>query len=113
MTRLTPRQRQVLCLVTLTNREIAARLGISWRTVKNLLTGAYTRLDVSDGSFAGKRTPALMLALRRGIVTLDEVEPPLQRLPVMAGVAWDQKRFPQVHTARWREIECTGLTCTD
>ena len=102
---LTPRQRQALCLATLTNREIAARLGISWHTVKNLLTDAYARLDVGDGSFAGKRTLALVLALRRGIVTLDEIEPPPQRLPVMEGVAWDQRRFAQVHTARWREIE--------
>ena len=99
MPELTPRQRQVLCLVTLTNLEIGIRLGITRQTVKNLLTGAYSRLGVSDGTTIGKRTTALMLALRQGIVTLDEVEPPLQRL--LSG--WDRERFGQAQAAARRE----------
>ena len=99
MPELTPRQRQVLCLVTLTTLEIGIRLGITRQTVKNLLTGAYNRLGISDGTPTSKRTSALMLALRQGIVTLDEVEPPLQRL--LSG--WDRERFGQAHSASWRE----------
>jgi len=95
---LTQRQRQALCLVTLTNREIGMRLGISWRTVRNLLTDAYVRLDVSDGTQVGKRTPALLLALSQGIVTLDEIE-----LPPPLGWCWE--RVEQVRAAARRESE--------
>ena len=94
---LTPRQRQVLCLVTLTNRMIGMRLGISWRTVKNHLAAICSRLDVSDGTQSGKRTLALLTALRRGIVTLDEIEPP----PPPPG--WCRERFGQAQAAARRE----------
>ena len=105
MVELGPREREILCLAELTNREIAARLGITHQTVKNHLTHVYGKLGIGGNPSVHKRIPALMLALRLGLLTLDEIELPLQRLPVMKGVAWDQKRFAQVHTARWREIE--------
>ena len=96
MPALTDRQRQVLCLVALSNREMAVRLGISQQTVKNLLRRAYRRLGVA-GPATGKRIPALMVTLRWGIVTLDEVEPPSQ-VPLV----WDRERFAQAHGAAWR-----------
>ena len=108
MSELTPRQRQTLCMVTLTNLEIGRRLGISHQTVKNLLTKVYRRLGVSSSTSEGKRTQALMLALRCGIVKLDEVEPPPISMLIQAG--WNQERFRQMCEARWREMErCTGL----
>lgn len=55
---LTPRERQVICLVIkgASNREIAQKLCISERTVKNHMTHIFARLDVRD------RTQAAMFA---------------------------------------------------
>jgi len=103
-----PRHREILCLVALTNLEIALRLGIGRQTVKNHLTDAYGRLGIHGHTSAnGKRVPGLLRALALGLVTLDEIEPPPQRLPP----GWCSERFAQIHTARWREWKrCTGLT---
>ena len=107
MPELTPRQRQVLCLVTLTNLEIGIRLGISHQTVKNLLTRAYRRLRVSGDTGSGKRIPALRRALQLGLLTLDEIQPP----PPPAGWCWE--RFAQAQAAARREWKCTHQFCTD
>ena len=108
MAELTPRQRQVLCLVTLSGREVGMRLGISHQTVKNLLTDVYQRLGVNSSGNEGKRIPGLLAALDLGIIALDEIELPPQRLPT----GWCSERFAQLHTAQWREWKkCTGLTC--
>lgn len=93
---LTPRQRQVLCLVTLTNREIGMRLGISRQTVRN----HFTNIRMSLGLVAINHSPArlriLMRALQTNVVTLDEIE-----LPPPLGWCWE--RVGQARVARWRE----------
>jgi DNA-binding NarL/FixJ family response regulator len=63
-TTLTPRERQVLRLVTegQTNREIASQLGISAGTVKNHVEHIIAKLNVSD------RTQAAVYALRHGLI---------------------------------------------
>jgi DNA-binding NarL/FixJ family response regulator len=63
-TSLTPREREVLQLVTegRTNREIAASLKISPGTVKNHVEHIIAKLDVSD------RTQAAVYALRHGLL---------------------------------------------
>lgn len=63
---LTPRERQVLELVAdgLSNKAIAARLGVSDETVKFHLTAIFGKLGASN------RTDAVRLALRRGLVPL-------------------------------------------
>ena len=60
---LTERERDVLALVGrgLTNKVIAARLGISEKTVKAHLTSIFSRLDVSD------RVQAALWAQRHGL----------------------------------------------
>ena len=63
---LTSRERQVLDGIAsgLTNREIAARLGISDHTVKFHISTIYGKLGAST------RTEAVRLAVHRGLVTL-------------------------------------------
>lgn len=103
MADLTPRERQALCLVTLTNRQIAARLGIKYQTVKNLLTKTYKRLGVSSPG-KEQRIRALLVALRQGAITLDEIE-----IPPPVGWCWE--RAEQMRAAGRRECErCTGPT---
>lgn len=57
ISRLTPRQREVLALtaIGLTNREIADRLGITWRTVQKMMEHVFRQLGVPN------RTRAAML----------------------------------------------------
>jgi DNA-binding NarL/FixJ family response regulator len=63
---LTPRERQVLELVAdgLSNKGIAARLGVSDETVKFHLAAIFGKLGASN------RTDAVRLALRRGLIPL-------------------------------------------
>ncbi|MCB1626448.1 MAG: response regulator transcription factor [Xanthomonadales bacterium] len=60
LTRLTPRERDVLQLLTrgASNRDIAQSLGLTERTVKGYLTQIFEKLDVRD------RTQAALLAVR-------------------------------------------------
>jgi DNA-binding NarL/FixJ family response regulator len=66
-TSLTPREMDVLCAAArgLGNKQIAAELGMSARTVQTHLTSVFAKLGV------GSRTEAVLLALRRGWVRAD------------------------------------------
>jgi len=68
---LTPRELEVLQLAAdgLRNEEIAGRLGISDKTVKNHIANIFSKLQVND------RTQAILYALRKGLVTLPREEP--------------------------------------
>ena len=65
---LSQREMEILQYVTrgLSNKEIAARLGISHQTVKNHMTAILHKLDVED------RTQAAVYALRHGWVRLQD-----------------------------------------
>jgi DNA-binding NarL/FixJ family response regulator len=67
---LSPREMEILQFVTrgLSNKEIAASLGISHQTVKNHMTAILHKLNVED------RTQAAVYALRHGWVRLQESE---------------------------------------
>lgn len=60
--KLTPKEREVLQLIThgLSNKEIAASLGIAEKTVKTHVTSILTKMDVQD------RTQAAICAIRNG-----------------------------------------------
>lgn len=96
MVELTARRREALCLVALTNREIGMRLDISWRTVRNHITDIRKALGLDAVDHKSVRLRLLMLALQRGIVTVDEIE-----LPPPPGWCWE--RVEQARAARWRE----------
>lgn len=65
---LTPREVEVLRLASegLSNKEIAARLVLSEKTVKNRISNIFAKLQVND------RTQAVLHALRTGLVQLPE-----------------------------------------
>ena len=67
-TPLSPREMEILQYVTrgMSNKEIAAKLGISHQTVKNHMTAILHKLDVED------RTQASVYALRHGWVRLQD-----------------------------------------
>lgn len=67
---LTKREVQVLKLVTngMLNKEIAIRLRISEKTVKNHISNIFKKIDVSD------RTQAAIYAIKTGLVELSEME---------------------------------------
>jgi DNA-binding CsgD family transcriptional regulator len=67
--RLTVRERQILRLIgnALPNRQIAASLRISEKTVKNHITSLFAKLGVSC------RTEALIVALRSGVLAAEEL----------------------------------------
>ena len=66
---LTPRQIEILKLVTLPNRQAALKLHIVEQRVKNTWTEIYRRLGI-DGDNCTKRIRATTKALRLGIVDL-------------------------------------------
>jgi NarL family two-component system response regulator LiaR len=68
--RLTRREKQVLDLAGqgMTNREIAAELTISVRTVQSHLSSIFGKLGV------GSRTEAVLLAVRKGQLSLQDVD---------------------------------------
>ncbi len=67
---LTQRELEVLQLAAegLSNREIAERLVISEKTVKNHISNIFSKLNVND------RTHAILYALRKGLVTMSPGE---------------------------------------
>ena len=69
---LTQRELQVLQLAAdgLSNKEIALRLVISEKTVKNHIANIFSKLNVND------RTQAILYALRQGLVAMSPGEPP-------------------------------------
>ncbi|MHB8926978.1 MAG: LuxR C-terminal-related transcriptional regulator [Bacillota bacterium] len=71
-TQLTPREREVLVLVArgLTNQEIADRLFISEKTVRNHISNLLRKLKLKH------RTQAAVYAIKAGVVRLDEPLPP-------------------------------------
>ena len=69
---LTPRELEVLQRAAdgLSNREIAARLVLSEKTVKNHIANIFSKLQVND------RTQAILYALRKGLVTMSPEDNP-------------------------------------
>lgn len=65
---LTPRQREVLELLArgLKNQAIAARLGVTLKTVRNLVSEILTKLQVPDRTAAGQRARQAGLGRRPG-----------------------------------------------
>ena len=71
---LTERQHQMLCLLTLANKHIAATLGISTSGVKGNLNRLYRKLLGPDPNRCkGARVKALTKALEMGLVEMDDV----------------------------------------
>jgi len=72
---ITERQREVLCLLPLTNRQIGAVLGIRLSTVKGHLTGLYRDLLGPDPKrcHRGARIKVLTEALAMGIIEIDDI----------------------------------------
>ena len=68
---LTPRELQVLQLAAdgRSNKEIAAELVLSEKTVKNHIANIFSKLKVND------RTQAVLYALRKGLVKMTPDEP--------------------------------------
>jgi two-component system NarL family response regulator len=64
---LTPREREVLTLIAegCPNKEIARRLGISEKTVKNHINNIFSKLHVYD------RSQAMLYAIRTGLVKVE------------------------------------------
>lgn len=69
---LTQRELQVLQRAAdgLSNKEIAARLVLSEKTVKNHIANIFSKLQVND------RTQAILYALRKGLVTMSPEDKP-------------------------------------
>jgi NarL family two-component system response regulator LiaR len=67
---LTSRELEVLHLAAkgISNKDIAQRLGLSLRTVKGYLAGLFQKLNVAS------RTEAVIICLRKGILTLKDLE---------------------------------------
>ncbi|TMD18672.1 MAG: response regulator transcription factor [Chloroflexi bacterium] len=61
---LTDRQLEILTLVALgfSEKEVAVRLGISFRTARNHVTNVYERLGLH------RRSEAVMIAVRHGLI---------------------------------------------
>lgn len=71
---LTERQRGMLCLLTLPNKQIAATLGITTGVVKKHLTRLYRDLLGPDPNRCkGARIEALTTALILGLVEMDDI----------------------------------------
>ena len=68
--KLSARELEILRLVAqgISNKDIAIRLGLSLRTVKGYLSDIFLKLSV------GSRTEAAIVGLRKGILTLDDLE---------------------------------------
>jgi DNA-binding NarL/FixJ family response regulator len=68
---LTPREAEVLCLVArgLSNREIAARLVLSEKTVRNHVERSYTKIGATN------RVGASLYALGHGMVAPEDGRP--------------------------------------
>jgi len=73
---LTPRQKDILILVARggTYRTIGQSLGIAGRTVQNMSWQLRTALGVEN------MAQAVVVALRRYLITLDDIYPPLKLL---------------------------------
>jgi DNA-binding NarL/FixJ family response regulator len=67
---LTQRELHILQLAAdgLSNKEIAAKLVISEKTVKNHIANIFSKLQVND------RTQAILFGLRKGLVTMSQTE---------------------------------------
>jgi DNA-binding NarL/FixJ family response regulator len=69
--RLTERELEVIKALARgkSNKEIATSLGISEKTVRNHASNIYKKLHIFD------RTQAVIYAIRRGLVDVEELEP--------------------------------------
>ena len=101
---LTPRERDVLRLLAegQSDRQIAAALSISPKTVGNHVSSILSKLEVET------RTAAAAQALRRGLVAVDQSPPtPLGNSPyshlAMTDAA-EMRRPPDARRAEWRRL---------
>lgn len=87
---LTERELEVLQLIArgLTNRRVANQLWISERTVDNHVQNIYRKLSISD------RIQATLYAIRKGLISVNEVPPEGQSTDSSAPGAAEQKPSP-------------------
>ena len=64
---LTTRELEVLCLLSLQNKEIASRLNLRFRTVEKMIENLLPKLN------AFTRSQALIVALKKELVTLEDI----------------------------------------
>ena len=72
MTELSPRQLEVLRLMpTMSGKEIAKELGISFQTVRNTQSAIYMKFEIIDNNNRYKRNRAVLKGIRLGLIDLE------------------------------------------
>ena len=80
---LTKRQRWFLCHATRTNRWLAHHGGIQLGTVRETWRCLFRKLGLPPAPYKCKRIPALIQALKIGLIEIGDIDP-----------AWDERKVP-------------------